>query len=56
LSCDFDKIFPWQDPFAPITENQVEQAAKKPNLSPEAIRQRYQEITLEIPLQLEWLI
>jgi len=55
LSRDFDSQDPWLDPFEPITEDQIEQAAKKLNLSPEAIRQHYQEIAVEIPLQLEWL-
>jgi HEAT repeat protein len=56
LSRDFDSMDPWQDPLEPITETQVEQATKKLNLGREAIRQHYQEIALEIPLQLEWQI
>ncbi|TRW92835.1 sister chromatid cohesion protein PDS5, partial [Candidatus Methylobacter oryzae] len=56
LSRDLDSIAPWQDPLEPITEDQVEQVAKKLNLSPETIRQHYQEIALKIPLQLEWQI
>jgi len=55
---DFDNssMTLWLDPLEAITKDQVERAAKQLNLSPKAIRQHYQEIALEIPLQLEWLI
>lgn len=51
---DFDRNHSWLDPLESITQARVAKAAKKLKLSPEAIRQHYQEITLEIPLILEW--
>ncbi|MCX7098093.1 MAG: hypothetical protein NTV43_09365 [Methylococcales bacterium] len=51
---DFDNNYSWLDALKPITQARVKEAAEKLNLSSKAIRQHYQEITLEIPLILEW--
>lgn len=55
LSLDLDSLFPWLDPLEPITQTRVEQAEEQLNLRPEEIRQYYQEISVDIPLILEWL-
>jgi hypothetical protein len=55
LSRDLDSFTPWLDPLELITQTRVEQAAEKLNLSTNVIRQLYQEITVDIPLILEWL-
>ncbi|MDO9236863.1 MAG: HEAT repeat domain-containing protein, partial [Aquabacterium sp.] len=54
LSIDLDNRPPWLDPIESITLIRIEKVANKLNLSPEQIYQYYQEISVDIPLQLEW--
>jgi hypothetical protein len=44
----------WLDSKAIIDEERVEKAVKELELPPETIRQHYEDIAKEIPLQLSW--
>ncbi|MDT4291908.1 HEAT repeat domain-containing protein [Methylomonas sp. MO1] len=54
LSRDLDNLDPWLDILEAITQVRIEKAAKRLNLSAEEIRQHYEEISVDIPLILEW--
>jgi hypothetical protein len=58
LSKDFSPrnivFYNWLDSKTIIDEKRVEEAAKELELSPKTIRQHYEDIAKEIPLQLSW--
>jgi len=55
LSQSLDETWPWLDSKELIDEERVNQAAEELELSSETIRQYYENIAQEIPLQLSWL-
>ncbi|WP_177428308.1 wHTH domain-containing protein, partial [Candidatus Venteria ishoeyi] len=54
LSRDLDKVAPWLDSRAEITQEWVQQAAKKLELSEEAVQHEYEALAEELPLRLSW--
>jgi len=51
---NFYSLYYGIDPIKPIIKERVTKAARKLNLSPEIIRQHYEEISVDIPLKLAW--
>ena len=54
LSSDLDGSNSWQDPLVVITKDRVRRAAEHLNLTRTEIRQHYSDISVDIPLILEW--
>ncbi|MHB0937219.1 MAG: HEAT repeat domain-containing protein [Armatimonadota bacterium] len=54
LSKDFNGVDPFIDPHEPISFGRIELAASKTNLTPDAVRARYEVLAPQFKLQLAW--
>jgi hypothetical protein len=54
LSRDIDAAYPWLDPKESITEERIAKAASELKLTPDEVRQRYEELARAFNLKLAW--